>query len=199
LEEKANSGLPQYGLGDNPMGIFPEFGQEQVEPPKIDPVTGLVIYDDPKYHISFQYPPDWEKLPTGISSFPMEGITLKIMSIRSPSQGIHDLVTVSVTNQTKYLDTDEIVVKTTNNTAQDYADILKLALANSGFEVIRENSTSVSGLPAWRIEYISIGYDVEVFVVKNQTAYTIKFTTPTLKAPESLPVFNKILESVRIT
>jgi hypothetical protein len=122
------------------MGIFLEFGQEQVEPPKIDPVTGLVIYDDPKYHISFQYPPDWEKLPTGISSFPMEGITLKIMSIRSPSQGIHDLVTVSVTNQTKYLDTD--------NTAQDYADILKLALANSGFEVIRENSTSVSGLPA---------------------------------------------------
>jgi hypothetical protein len=68
----------------------------------------------------------------------MEGITIKIMSIRSPSQGIHDLVTVSVTNQTKYLDTDEIVVKTTNNTAQDYADILKLALANSGFEVIRE-------------------------------------------------------------
>jgi hypothetical protein len=86
LEEKANSGLPQYGLGDNPMGIFPEFGQEQVEPPKIDPVTGLVIYDDPKYHISFQYPPNGKNCQQVYPHFQWKALPLRLCLSGHPAR-----------------------------------------------------------------------------------------------------------------
>ena len=109
---------------------------------------------------------------------------------------------ISVQNQTKHLDTDEMVVKTANLTAQDFADEAIAAGMEGGspyFKLVRQNSTTVSDIPAWRIEYILGRYTVETFVVKDDKVFKITFSTPTLEAPESLPLFNKMLESIRIT
>ena len=85
-------------------------------------------------------------------------------------------------------------------TAHDFANVFTQVLAKNGYKLVRENSTTISNLPGWRIECIMGGYEVQVFVVKKDgTAFTIKFNTPTLKAPESLPVFNKILGSFHFT
>ena len=76
--------------------------------------SGFSIYKNPKYGFEIQFPSNLEVLPRDIS-FPMEGIPISILSIRSPAdQGIHDLVTLSAQNQSRYLDTNEMKTKTTN-------------------------------------------------------------------------------------
>lgn len=165
----------------------------------VNQTTGLSKFTNTQYGFEFEFPSTWEVLSPYSSGINMEGIPIQVASIRSTlDEGIHDLLTISILKPSKYLDTDAMEVKTSNLTPQEHAKIVTDLLPEHGFKVVRENSVNVSGMPAYRIEYTTYEYETEVFVVKpDGTLYTLEFGTPMLRAPESLPVFNKMVESFK--
>ncbi|MGH9952026.1 MAG: hypothetical protein ACRD5J_10395 [Nitrososphaeraceae archaeon] len=186
--------------GDMTRGLSSNTGDDQSSSVITNQTSGLSTYTNAEYGSEIDFPSNWEVRPASSTfSFGIEGIPNTITYIRSPAdQGIHDLVTISVQAPGRFLDTDEMVVKTSNLTPQEYAKIMTNLLPEHGFNLVREKAVTVSGFPAWRIEYTTYNYDTEVFVVKDDgTMYKIEFGTPMLKTPESLPVFDKMVESFR--
>jgi hypothetical protein len=161
--------------------------------------SGLSKFINTEYGFEFEFPSTWEVLDPFSSGLNMEGIPIQVASIRSTiDDGIHDLLTISVLKPSRYLDTDTMEVKTSNLSPQEHAKIVTDMLPEYGFKVVRENPVTVAGLPAYRIEYTTYEYETEVFVVKSDGAlYKLEFGTPMLRAPESLPVFNKMVESFK--
>lgn len=161
--------------------------------------SGLSKFTNTEYGFEFEFPSNWEVLSPFSSGLNMQGIPIEVASIRSTvDDGIHDLVTISVLKPSKYLDTDAMQVKTSNLSPQEHAKIVTDLLPEHGFKVIRENPVTVAGLPAYRIEYTTYNYDTEVFVVKpDGTMYKLEFGTPMLRAPESLPIFNQMIDSFK--
>ncbi len=161
--------------------------------------SGLSKFINSEYGFEFEFPSNWEVLSPFSSGLNMEGIPIQVASIRSTvDDGIHDLLTISVLKPSRYLDTDAMQVRTSNLSPQEHAKIVTDLLPEHGFKVIRENPVTVAGLPAYRIEYMTYNYDTEVFVVKpDGTMYKLEFGTPPLRAPESLPVFNQMVDSFK--
>lgn len=186
--------------GDSTRGLLSNISD--VEPISIttNQTTGLSTYTNSEHGFEFDFPSTWEALQVmNMNPTWIEGLPTEIARIGSPAeQGIHDLVTIGMLKPEEgtYLDTEEMVVKTRNS--QEHARVWTNVLQQGGVELVRENAVTVSGLPAWRIEYTGIDYNTEIFVVKEDgTMYNIKFRTPMLKAPESLPIFDRIVESFR--
>jgi hypothetical protein len=151
-------------------------------------------YQSPQFGISFQYPSSWKTFPnTDLPSSLSPGIPTRILGIRSGE----DFMQISIQNQSKYLDIKEMKVK--NFTAHDYANVVTQLLPKYQFQLVRENPVTISGYPGWRIEYVTYQYKVEIYAVKDDIVYKIEFETPTLKAPESLPVAQKIIDSIKIS
>ena len=161
--------------------------------------SGKSKFTNSEYGFEFEFPSNWEVLSPYSSGLNMEGIPVQVASIRSTvDDGIHDLVTISVLKPSRYLDTDAMQVRTSNLSPQEHAKIVTDLLPEHGFKVIRENPVTVGGLPAYRIEYMTYNYDTEVFVVKpDGIMYKLEFGTPPLRAPESLPIFNQIVDSFK--
>ena len=69
------------------------------------------------------------------------------------------------------------------------------------FDITKNNATTINGNIAWRVDYITnlaeaqSSYESKVYLVNGGTLYTISFFTDPLKAPETLPEFEKILSS----
>jgi hypothetical protein len=161
--------------------------------------SGKSKFTNSEYGFEFEFPSNWEVLSPYSSGLNMEGIPVQVASVRSTvDDGIHDLVTISVLKPSRYLDTDAMQVRTSNLSPQEHAKIVTDLLPEYGFKVIRENPVTVGGLPAYRIEYMTYNYDTEVFVVKQDgTMYKLEFGTPPLRAPESLPIFNQMVDSFK--
>jgi hypothetical protein len=161
--------------------------------------SGLSKFTNTEYGFEFEFPSTWEVLAPFSSGINMEGIPIQVASIRSTiDDGIHDLLTISVLKPSRYLDTDAMEVKTSNLSPQEHAKIVTDLLPEYGFKVVRENPVTVAGMPAYRLEYTTYQYHTEVFVVKpDGTLYKLEFGTPMLRAPESLPVFNKMVDSFK--
>lgn len=161
--------------------------------------SGLSKFTNTEYGFEFEFPSTWEVLAPFSSGLNMEGIPIQVASIRSTmDDGIHDLLTISVLKPSRYLDTDAMEVRTSNLSPQEHAKIVTDLLPEHGFKVVRENPVTVAGMPAYRIEYTTYEYETEVFVVKpDGTLYKLEFGTPMLRAPESLPVFNKMVDSFK--
>jgi len=161
--------------------------------------SGLSKFINSEYGFEFEFPSTWEVLDPFSSGLNMEGIPVQVASIRSTiDDGIHDLLTISVLKPSRYLDTDAMEVKTSNLSPQEHAKIVTDLLPEHGFKVIRENPVTIAGLPAYRIEYMTYNYDTEIFVVKpDGTMYKLEFGTPPLRAPESLPIFNQMVDSFK--
>jgi hypothetical protein len=62
-----------------------------------------------------------------------------------------------------------------------------------------------SKIPAWKIESISSAlgiqgtYYINTFVMKDEHLFDLEFTTDALKAPEMIPIAQKMIDSFRIT
>jgi hypothetical protein len=161
--------------------------------------SGFSKFTNTEYGFEFEFPSDWEVRDPISSGLSMEGIPVQVAMIRSPADGgIHDLMTISVQEPSRYLDTDAMEVKTSNLSSQEQARIVTDMLPEYGFKIVRENPVTVADLPAYRIEYTTYEYETEIFVVKpDGTLYKLEFGTPMLRAPESLPVFNKMIDSFK--
>lgn len=121
-------------------------------------------------------------------------------------------LTISVQNADSYLDTDTMQVK--NTSLDDYvrgkkSEIASMTIPKDEFgltvEHIRDNQTTIDGNPAWKIESMTsfLGerqmYNVDILTMKDGHLYTLAFNTEPLEVPETLPIGQKMIDSVRIT
>jgi hypothetical protein len=173
-------------------------------------------YNNSKHGFKIQYPSDWEvisiangSLPSSVTGTPTDVIA----RIRSPSDlqhGTQDLVTISVEN----LRAAPSQHANENLTAYDYAapiirqlplmlgaanernqtNLIKNESLNIGSETSGKNSKNLS---AWRIDYITSDYKSDVFVINDTKVFDIGFSTPKERAAQSVPIFDKILDSIR--
>ena len=175
-------------------------------------------YNNSKYGFKIQYPSDWQVISIANDSLSSSSITGTpsdvIVRIRSPSDqqhGIQDLLTISVQNISAVSSSQQ---SNGNLTAYDYAAtiIRQLPLlpraADEGNQtnLIKNESVSITSesngnnnnnnnLSAWRMDYIASDYKSEVFVINDTKVYDIVFSTPKERATQSLPIFDKMLDS----
>jgi PsbP len=155
------------------------------------------------------YPSDWEISPRD-SSFPYYG-TATVISFRpiSNSGDLTDNPSVSITptDVAKVLDTKDLKVKpkTLEQIANDSITFYKdpnSPLGNTQFELLKSNSTTVGGMPALQIQYIlkSLGlFTMQTYVIKDDKLYTISFSAPELRVPDTLPGAQMIIKSFKFT
>ena len=96
-----------------------------------------------------------------------------------------------------------------NKTAYDYIqDFLKTSGPNPqiGMDIrpIRVNSTTVTGVEAWTVDYMFTAEDEQTFfretyMVSNGKLYRFTFLSPLLKVPATLPVAQKMVNSFKLT
>ena len=172
-------------------------------------------YNNSKYGFKIQYPSDWKVNSTAndsLSSQPITGASTDVVAnITSPSdlqRGRQGLVTISVENLSKAASQQE----NGNLTVYDYAApiIKQLSLTlgsatergqtnlvrneslNIGSETSGKNSKNLS---AWRIDTIASDYKSDVFVINGTRVFDIGFSAPKESATQSLPIFDKMLNS----
>ena len=172
-------------------------------------------YNNSKYGFKIQYPSDWKVNSTAndsLSSQPITGASTDVVAnITSPSdlqRGRQGLVTISVENLSKGASQQE----NGNLTVYDYAApiIKQLSLTlgsatergqtnlvrneslNIGSETSGKNSKNLS---AWRIDTIASDYKSDVFVINGTRVFDIGFSAPKESATQSLPIFDKMLNS----
>ena len=176
-------------------------------------------YNNSKYGFKIQYPSDWKVNSTANDSLSSPAITGAstdvVASITSPSdlqRGRQGLVTISVENLSEAASQQA----NGNLTAYDYAApiIKQLSLTlgsatergqtnlvrneslNIGSETSGKNSKNLS---AWRIDTIASDYKSDVFVINGTRVFDIGFSAPKESATQSLPIFDKMLNSFQFT
>jgi len=160
------------------------------------------VYKDPQGKFTIQYPSSWEVAPRD-SSFPYYG-TATAIAFKPTYEGndplSHSLFNITPTDIEKSLD------KTTlDQVASDFIEFLKTpssVLGDLKVEVLKNNATTIGGLPARQIQYLahSIGtFEMQAYVIKNDKLYSLRFSTPEFKMPETLPVAQNMLKSFQLT
>ena len=176
-------------------------------------------YNNSKYGFKIQYPSDWKVNSTAndsLSSPPITGASTDVVaSIASPSdlqRGRQGLVTISVENLSKAASQQA----NGNLTAYDYAApiIKQLSLSatergqtnlvrneslNTGSQSSETSSKNSKNLSAWRIDTIASNYKSDVFVINGTRVFDIGFSAPKENATQSLPIFDKMLNSFQFT
>ena len=124
-----------------------------------------------------------------------------------PNGSLDGDLSLSVESVSKFLDTNTMKVK--SHALQDYVNG-KINTINSMQNVgsvglsltyVRDSPTRISGLPAWKIEYTSsFGgipslYETTTYVIKDSRLFTFEFSGDQLRAPETLPVAQKMIGS----
>jgi hypothetical protein len=178
-----------------------------------------VTYENPYFGISIQHPPNWEvKSSNTDNSPPPPGFAKEIVELSSaPAPDTNDTsgLKIQTAIAESSLDTETMQLK--NATLEDFvegkkSEIISLAipsgeLAKLDFQkqLIRDNKTTVGGLPAWKIESIDsiLGrqgtYHINTFVMKDGRLFDLEFTTDSLKAPEMIPINQRMIDSFRVT
>ena len=176
-------------------------------------------YNNSKYGFKIQYPSDWKVNSTANnsrSSPPITGSSTDVVAnITSPSdlqRGRQGLVTISVENLSKAASQQA----NGNLTAYDYAapiikqhsltlgsatergqtNLVRNESLNIGSETSGKNSKNLS---AWRIDTIASDYKSDVFVINGTRVFDIGFSAPKESATQSLPKFDKMLNSFQFT
>lgn len=183
-----------------------------------------VTYQNPHFGITIQHPSDWEVISSNTdSSPPAKGLASQIVEFglpapasdeQSASAATGQLASLSISMQIadSYLNTETMQVE--GASLEDYiagkrSEIMNMAIPSGelGFkmEYIRDNKTTVGGNPAWNIEYMSsllgeqVLYYITTYVMKDEHLYNLEFNTAALKAPEMIPIAQKMIDSFKIT
>jgi len=165
---------------------------------------GFSLYQKSQYRFKIQYPSGWivNSEPGNISLFSFSS------PINKPGQLIQDAeLIIEIRNVSQYLDEKKLVLK--NKTAYDYIqDFLKTSGPNPQIGVdirpIRVNSTTVTGVEAWSVDYVFNAEDEQTFfretyMVSNCKLYRFTYLSPSLKVPATLPVAQKMIDSFQFT
>ena len=181
-------------------------------------------YNNSKYGFKIQYPSDWKVNSTAndsLSSPPITGAsTDAVASIASSSdlqRGRQGLVTISVENLSEGASqqANGNLTAYENLTAYDYAPIVKQLSLTLGSatergqtNLVRNESLNIGSetsgknnknLSAWRIDSIASDYKSDVFVINGTQVFDIGFSAPKESATQSLPIFDKMLNSFQFT
>jgi len=167
------------------------------------------LYKDPQGKFTIQYPSTWEVAPRD-SSFPYYGTATAIafkLSSEDNGQLSHSLFSITPTDIEKSLDktTLQVKPKSLDQIASDFIEFLMTpssVLGDLKVEVLKNNATTIGGLPARQIQYLahSIGtFEMQAYVIKNDKLYTLRFSTPELKVQETLPTAQNMLKSFQFT
>ena len=184
-------------------------------------IGSFLTYENSTYGFRMQYPSGWElRSPSSIFSVGNKVVEFALVSNKPNPFGSTFLgskltdadLSISVENVSKFLDTN--TMKVTSHNLQEYVNgkingINSLQYPNSNTDMslqyVRNGPTSVSGLPAWKIEYTSsIGgiptlYETTTYVLKDNRLFTFDFDSDQLKVPETLPVAQKMIGSFQFT
>lgn len=182
----------------------------------LNQTTGLKNHENSDYQFKIEYPQDWNEEPlTSMYDF---GETKTVFKIGAPTNNpdsmrtsSNTVISIDTENTSSTLNPNTLQVESLS--AQDYgnneASILSGPMDFGGMQathdITRNNATDVSGLPSWRIDYITnisgiqSSYQSKVFVVNEGTLFTIDFFTDPLKVPETLPIFEQVLKSFKFT
>jgi hypothetical protein len=119
-------------------------------------------YKDPPGKFTIQYPSSWEVAPRD-SSFPYYG-TATAIAFKPTSEGndplSHSLFNITPTDIEKSLDKTTLQVKPKNldQVSSDFIEFLKTpssVLGDLKVEVLKNNATTIGGLPARQIQYLA--------------------------------------------
>ena len=116
-------------------------------------------------------------------------------------------VTIRVENVSKYLDPNNLKVKSI--TLDDYISDKKIELSQSAsgmsFTYLMDNKTQIAGHEAWSVEYMinverkQAAYILGNYVINDGKLYTIEFSAPPQKVLENLPIAQKMIDSFQFT
>ncbi len=172
-------------------------------------------HENTRYNFTIDYPQNWKE--EGLTSaydfggntiFKVGAPTNDPNSMRTSSNTV---ISIDVENTSRSLNPNTLQVESAS--AEDYANNqinilsgpMNLGSIQATHDITKNNKVNVSGLPAWRIDYITnlsgiqSSYQSEVYVVKEGTLFTIGLFTDPLKVPETLPIFEKVLKSFKFT
>jgi hypothetical protein len=169
-----------------------------------DNKNGFSLYQNSQYRFKIQYPSSWvvNYEPGNISLFSFNS------PVNKPGQLIQDAeLMIEIRNVSQYLDEKKLVLK--NKTAYDYIqDFLKTSGPNPqiGMDIrpIRVNSTTITGVEAWTVDYMFTAEDEQTFfretyMVNNGKLYRFTYLSPPVKVPATLPIAQKMIDSFQFT
>ena len=165
-------------------------------------------HENSTYGFKVSYPSDWkiEQLknnPTAVIRFLSDSKQVGI-----PDNPMREVsVTIRVENVTKYLDPNNLKVKSL--ALDDYISNKKIELSQSAsgmsFTYIMDNRTQIAGHEAWSVEYMinverkQASYILGNYVINDGKLYTIEFSAPPQKVPENLSIVQKMIDSFQFT
>lgn len=175
-------------------------------------------YNNSRYGFKIQYPSNWQLVSiTNSSVLPSISdntteIIARFKSPFDPQERMEDLVTISVENLSATSSQRGI----RNLSAYDYAAPLIQQLSpiskapnepNQAILIINESLKIMSEIggkdnknfSAWRIDYLSSDYKSDVFVISDTNLFDINFSTSKERATQSVPVFDKLLDTIQFT
>lgn len=173
-------------------------------------------YNNSRYGFRLKYPSDWQvvSIPNSSLSSPITENTSEVIAqIKSPfdsQERTEDLVTIGVEN----LSNISSEQGNRNLSAYDYAapviqqlSMMKKAptepnktilILNESLNVLSEtNSKDIKNLSAWRIDYVSSGYNSDVFIISDTNLFDIGFSTSRERATHSVPIFSNLLDTIQ--
>lgn len=165
-------------------------------------------HENSTYGFKVSYPSDWkiEQLknnPTAVVRFVSDSKQAGI-----PGNPMREAsVTIRVENVSKYLDPNNLKVKSL--TLDDYISNKKIELSQSasGMSItyLMDNKTQIAGREAWSVEYMinvernQAAYILGNYVINDGKLYTIEFSAPPQKVHENLPIAQKMIDSFQFT
>jgi hypothetical protein len=173
-------------------------------------------YENPYFGIAIEHPSDWKVVINSTdASPPPPGFAKEIVELSSDTNDTG--LKIQTANAESSLDTETMQLK--NATLEDFvagkkSEITNLAISGMfgdlgkldyQMELIRDNKTTVGGLPAWKIESMNTiagrqgTYFINTFVMKDGRLYDLEFTTDALKVPEMTPVYQSMIDSFKVT
>lgn len=167
----------------------------------------LKTYRDTQERFIVQYPSNWEIAPEN-SSFPYYGPDTAIVfkpvdETSSPLE--NTLFSITPMGGEGSLD------KTSSTVSPDFLDKIvadqiaflqdpSSMFGNLNVEILKNNSTTVDGLPARELTYLIHGigsFEMQTFVIKNDRVYQLTFQTPESKVQDTLPAAQQMIKTLQ--
>lgn len=143
-------------------------------------------YTNNDIKFSIQYPSDWEP---EYSDFKPD-IDYSVVYFGNIFQ-------VGMEKVKPYLDTDTLTLK--NTSLQQYIEQQLNSLSSIDAKIIRQNEFSFGGNAGWKIEYtLDNYYEFQILTFANGYFYMLSYKEDQLKVPETLPLANRMVESLQI-
>jgi hypothetical protein len=178
--------------------------------------TGLKSYTNGNYNFKIDFPSAWkEENPSNIFSLIGNNEIFKIGAptndLNPMRTGANTVFSITVENTSRSLNPSTMKVESA--TAEDYGkkevSILSSPMDMGGlqatFDITKNNAMTLNDNQAWRVDHITnlsgtqSSYESKVFLVNEGKLYTLSSFTDPLKAPDTLPEFEKILNSFTFT